>query len=449
MKSSKKFWSDSILSLIDQGLLSALNFLVGISLIRLTSKETYGLYVQLYAGGLFLVMLLDSSIGGPLTTVASGVSNTVRTHLRHAYWRQQLKISLLLAVLVIPVGIMGIGQSDDVVTRWGIALTFASFMLVTGLREYCRTIGFVEHQISSILKQDVAYVVLVVIGFGFIHYFFSINLIAIFTVLTLASFLSSAPKMWHLHAQYGLVKSEDTTQQLAECRTQIIAYAKWALPGAMLAWMSNYSYVYLSGLWLGVVATADLNAARLLLMPIPLAVVAWSRIARPTAGRLIATQDWRGLNRLTLLSILMVEVGILFYVSALVFFLPWLNGHVFGAKYQGLDALISIWGVYFAFNSARCIGTVWLTSGGAFRALLFMSVSAFALVLVVSNLAIPHWGRVGAIMALIVVELYQLVLVWSVTLPRLRRTKADESAKAAELVATLARESDQTESQHA
>ena len=78
-----------------------------------------------------------------------------------------------------------------------------------------------------------------------------------------------------------------------------------------------------------------------------------------------------------------------------------------------------------------------------------MSVSAFALVLVVSNLAIPHWGRVGAIMALIVVELYQLVLVWSVTLPRLRRTKADESAKAAELVATLARESDQTESQHA
>jgi len=423
VRSSKKFWSDSLLSVVDQGVLSALNFLIGISLIRLATKETYGLYVQLYAGGLFVVTLLDAWIGGPLTTVASGVASELRLHLQHYYWRQQLLVSLAFSLFVIPVVVLAIGSgASGYTSAWLIAVSFSSYLMATGLREYCRTVGFIEHQIRTIFKQDVAYVLLVVIGFGILYRYFSINLVAIFSVLALASVTSSAPKMWYLHAHYS--SSMDEHVQIN--RDKLSAHAKWALPGALMAWLSNYSYVYLSGLWLGVLATAELNAARLLLMPIPLAVVAWSRIARPTAGRLIAEKNWSGLNRLTLFSILTIELVIFGYVGCLLLALPWLEHHVLGPQYAGLQPLIWIWGVYFAVNSARWIGTVWLTSGGAFRALLFMGGSALALVLVISTWAIPHWGRVGAIITLIVIELYQLVVVWRVILPKLRHTRIVE-----------------------
>ena len=430
--SSKQFWSDSLLSVIDQGMLSALNFLIGLCLIRLSSKETYGLYVQLYAGGLFVVTLLDAWIGGPLTTVASGVEGTVRTHLLHFYWRRQLMASLALSFLVIPVVVLSIGlTSGETSAVWMIALSFAAYLVATGLREYCRTVGFIQHQMRSILKQDLTYVLLVGAGFGVLYHYFSIHLTSIFTVLTLASVVSSLHKMWFLHVNYEHVKAQSeatpssvSEQQSLEHQAMLKGHAQWSMPGAMMAWLSNYSYVYLSGLWLGVLATAELNAARLLLMPIPLAVVAWSRIARPAAGKLIAQKDWKGLNRLTWFSILLIEFIILLYVLALIFSLPWLEQHVLGSQYVGLESLIWIWGVYFAVNSARWIGTVWLTSGGAFRALLFMGGSALALVLIISTWAIPHWGRVGAIVTLILIETYQLVVVWRVILPKLRQGKS-------------------------
>jgi hypothetical protein len=43
------------LSVIDQGMLSALNFCIGALLIRLVDKDDYGLYGQLYAGGCWRV----------------------------------------------------------------------------------------------------------------------------------------------------------------------------------------------------------------------------------------------------------------------------------------------------------------------------------------------------------------------------------------------------------
>ena len=99
MSVTKKFLSSSILSVIDQGMLSALNFAIGMLLIRLVTKEDYGLYGQLYAGGLLAGLVVDSWIAGPLTTVASAVHDATRKALLRHYWIRQIWSTLLMGGL--------------------------------------------------------------------------------------------------------------------------------------------------------------------------------------------------------------------------------------------------------------------------------------------------------------------------------------------------------------
>ena len=66
-------------SVIDQALLSGLNLLIGLALIRYASKETYGLYAQLFAAGLLTTTLLDALIGTALTTLSTRLASGDRT----------------------------------------------------------------------------------------------------------------------------------------------------------------------------------------------------------------------------------------------------------------------------------------------------------------------------------------------------------------------------------
>jgi len=87
-----------------------------------------------------------------------------------------------------------------------------------------------------------------------------------------------------------------------------------------------------------------------------------------------------------------------------------------------------MWGVYFAVNAVRWIGTTWLMSGGAFRSMFFLGTVTLILVLGITTFAIPYWGTVGAIFALIFVEVFETIVVWKFIFPRLQKPLESVSA---------------------
>ncbi|MCU6435014.1 hypothetical protein LPB67_14650 [Undibacterium sp. Jales W-56] len=427
MSFTRKFLSSSILSVIDQGMLSALNFAIGMLLIRLVTKEEYGLYGQLYAGGLLAGLVVDSWIAGPLTTVASAVQDATRKALLRHYWIRQIWSTLLMGGLAFAiVALVPLATRNSHIGNW-LALAFGAYVIGNGLREYGRTVGFIQSDIVAVLRQDVLYVVLVVISLAGLFSGDYLGLETIFLSLAAASILCAALSAGRLKARTHTPASQQHDAQdemqkaIAGHQDTISGHGRWAILGVLVGWLSNYSYVYLSGAWLGVAAIADLNASRLLLMPIPLAVAAWSRIARPEASRLMADRNWTGLRKLTLFSIAGIELVVCAYVVVLLLLLPWLEAHVIGSKYSGLDPLVMLWGGYFAINAARWVGTSWLSSGGAFRSLFFLGSVTLAMVLAITSWAIPHWGAAGAIIALMAVELFELCVVWKFILPGLQK----------------------------
>lgn len=421
--SGKRLLLHSLASLIDQALLSGLNFALGLVLIRLATKESYGLYAQMVVAGIFASTVLESLITGPLTTIAPGKTEAQRVRLVACLRRFQWQLSALLAVLfgIASVVVGYYAKLPESLPALGLA--FAVYVFANALREYQRSLHFIEGRPRRVLHIDLAYALVVAAGVALLMVTGYFAVPGILLVLGLAN----AVGFWRSGQPHATTPS---SQEQRAAVIEIWQRGRWALPGALVAWATNYSYLYLAAASLGVAASAELNASRLLLMPISLSVVAWSRIARPMASRLFAARDWKHLDRLAWASVAGIEAVTVLYVGVLWLALPWLEAHVLGAKYQGVEPMVLAWGVYFVINSARWIGSSWLTSNDQYRLLLISGVACLAVMLVCAALFIPRYGAWGAILALIAVEVFDFILIWAVFLPRTRRNANRNAAGA-------------------
>ncbi len=108
------------------------------------------------------------------------------------------------------------------------------------------------------------------------------------------------------------------------------------------------------------------------------------------------------------------------YVAILWFMLPWLQTHVLGPQYQNSTPLVLAWGFYFAVNAARWVGSSWLSSNDRYKQLLISGVASLIVMLIASLLLIPSYGAWGAVAALVIVEIFDLILIWGFFLPMTR-----------------------------
>ena len=415
---SKKLLSHSLAALLDQALLSGLNFALGLILIRLATKQLYGVYSQIYVAGIFASTVIEALITGPLTTIAPGKSAQERERLACLLLRFQWQLSIGLAILFGLVSVVVVTLTKVDPHPFWLGGAFAFYIFANAQREYHRSINFIEARLRRVLHTDIIFVLVVVLGMVMLLLLGLLSVATIFLVLGLANIAG----MWRNTNHYSGASSwmHDKMQYRAAV-SAVMQRGRWALPGALVAWATNYSYLYLAAALLGVAASADLNASRLLLIPISLSVLAWSRVARPIVSRLFAARDWKHLDRLAWASVVGIEFFTIFYVIALWLALPWLQAHVLGDKYHGLEPMVLAWGGYFAINAARWIGSSWLTSNDQYKLLLFSSIFCLVIMLISAWLFIPMYGAWGAILALIIVEVFDLMLIWLIFLPMLRR----------------------------
>ncbi|MEI2414839.1 hypothetical protein V8Z80_01510 [Orrella sp. JC864] len=394
-------------SIIDQAWLSALNLAVGLVLIRLTAKQDYGTYAQLYAAGLFAATIAEALITNPLTTLASQYTPARRAAMIAHMDRFQGRLSWGIAALF-GLGCMLAVHLLQLPQAVALGAAFALYVKTNAMREYRRSILFIDEKARQVLGIDLRYGAAVLAATGLLVWLGWLSVPAIFAALALANVLA----LWGTARRPAPAAGEAAgALGYAQAVAESWRRGRLGLPGALLAWGINYSYLYVSAAWLGAEAAADLNASRLLLMPISLSVVAWSRVARPVMGAQIAAGDGAALRRLLWASVLGIELLTLAYVLALWAALPWLQHHVLGPRYANVGPLVLVWGAYFAIYAARWVGTALMMGADRYRYMLGVAVTSF-LFMLVALLLIPRYGTLGAIMALAAVECLSLALVW-------------------------------------
>ena len=418
LKKKYQLLLQSLVSVIDQFLLSGLNFGIGLVLIRVTSKDEYGIYTQLFAAALLASTLLDALLGSPLTTWASRQSADERAEIIATALNLQWFLSVFMAV-IFAFGCTATlsAYHDEAMHIYLTGVAYGLYVFSLTQREFFRTICFLEGKALKVLTLDGYFVVIAFFGGMALWHLEILTLTSVFFLLATANLFSNIQVL-----KFKILRFKNN-DKLKIFFKEIWHLSRWAVPGALVGWAGNYSYLYLASIFLNLAASADLNASRLLLMPIALVGISWSRVVRPTAGRLIAQKNWQLLNNLGLKSVVGMELITCTYVVVLLLSFDWISMHILGSKYSNIEALVKIWSVYFAINVIRNIATSWMACYGAYSDMFWLGTGGLLLQWIFCIFMLPAYGAAGAVASLLAVEVIELLIFYKYLLPKARKTE--------------------------
>lgn len=277
----------SITSVVDQALLSGLNFLVGLYLIAAVPKDAYGLYVQLFAVGVLSCAVLDALIANALANLSSRLSSDEMA-------TKVVSAQLLARLLGFVLALVGMGLAYGLQSgvqhgmgRLQLAFAFGCYLAALSFRDFKRVLLYLEQRTLDVMKLDGIFVAGALLGGLGLHLAGIVSLLSVLLVLTLANLLA-------LFLTASKISSFSRDTQWSTLRGAWLEFwniTHWALPGLALGWLGTSLYLYVVGFHLGLGATAELNASRLLLMPVTLLTVAWQQMARPDIAKLIQGEE--------------------------------------------------------------------------------------------------------------------------------------------------------------
>lgn len=363
-------WIKVFAALTDQVWLSLLNFTISLAFIRIASKQEYALFILLQTP-VFLVQGVQNALFiSPQATVLPASSEERKPLVKNTSAAGQAIVTLFAAVFC-AIGLLVYRYTTTHTDDWTLAAAFAVAIMGAMAREGARAVRYVEARTVHALLGDLAYGLLLLLSLALLAWGNAFTARNVLFTMGLAGMVPLAYVAWGR----TLPRIDRAAWQ------EFWACGRWALPGVLVTWVNLNAYPYVAAAALGTVAVADINAARLFLMPIALSITAWSNLVRPKISAFMAKNESAAVRRLSLQSLVFAETGLAAFIVILVLAYPLLE-HVLGPKYHGLLPLVLAWGVFFTLALMRNIfmATLMATAAG-YRQLHHLSWLVLALVI--------------------------------------------------------------------
>ena len=392
-------WTKVFAALTDQAWLSLLNFTISLAFIRTASKEEYALFILLQTP-IFLVQGVQNALFiSPQATVLPASTEDRKPLVKNTSAAGQVIVALFAAALCAG-GLLVYRYTTTHTEDWTLAAAFATAILGAMAREGARAVRYVEARTVQALFGDLAYGSLLLLSLAMLVWGDAFTARNVLFGMGLSGMIPLA------HAAWGRALPKIDRAAWRE----FWACGRWALPGVLVTWINLNAYPYVAAIALGAVAVADINAARLFLMPIALSITAWSNLVRPKISALMAKNEPAAVRRLSLQSLILTETGLAVFVLFIVLSYPFLEG-MLGPKYHGLLSLVLAWMFFFTVNVMRTIFMATLMSTPAgYRQLHHLSWLALALVIPAMVLLSPR-GPIWVVGVLSGVELLTCLIV--------------------------------------
>lgn len=410
------------LSLVDQGLLSAVNFALGLVLIRFATQEEYGLYTQLIGlQALFSVLHAGLFVSAFLSRLPH-LEGAERAQYRAAMARAELGVTLVSCVLVAVLTWGGARLAGFALSPLAsIAAAFA--LLALWWREFVRAGLFAEMAAGRVLWLDAGYALVVALALVSLIVAGAVSAAGVLACLALGGTLVSAgpilSKLRESRVDFGALRRALGTSWSA---------ARWEVVTSLVTFGHAQTFVFFAALQGGLRAAAAISAGRLIVMPLALAWTSYANVLRPWASRVLVGHDAVvEINRLALRSVLLVLAVSLAYALVLAIALPLLDRMLFAGQFPQVATLAYWWLAYFSLAGMTTIATSLLRSSFEFRGLFFIHAACAALALLAFCAGLAFPAPVAFVVGLVLVEAVLAGACWS----RLRRVFARPSTFAA------------------
>lgn len=397
-------------AVVDQAVLSAANFAVGLLLIRYSGDVAYGRFVLVQAAVLLLIAVQRAWVIDPLTVLAPKKTDAVQREMVGAIkvsQRRFLSRSCLLALLAPPVGYFA-----------GILVPDVALLMTVGLlacwaaleRDYLRGVLMLYYRPETVLAADVVYVAVLVAGVLFAVWLPAFQAIVATLGLAVAAAAGGVPAYRSLSRSPGWLTT-DATPFWREMRTLSV----WATVGATIYWVLGQGYNYILVLKLDTTAVAHVNAIRLLLMPTYLLTIGIKALLLPMSVRWVTDNGFRFLLKRLAQFIVALAALDCIYFALLWFSSDWVLANVLDKQIPNHRFMIAMWFLLSLINLVRDVFLTALLVRQRFKSTARL-VALSALVTVVSMwFALDFMAAPGALVGLAVGELVLLLgVMWMI-----------------------------------
>jgi O-antigen/teichoic acid export membrane protein len=385
------------LAIIDYGLFSGANFLLGVLLARWLSPLQYGAYALAFSIAILIGFFYQAILLEPLS-VFSGTTfrDNLRGYLRTAVWIHWTICLLVCLILWMTALVTKVYGHSTVLASalCGIAVS-APFIM---MHAFGRRAFYLKLAPGPAAFGSTLYFMMVMAGVFVVYRRGWLSPFMAFLVIGLASLVSATIMVFQLNARLetgaGPTNFRVTWGKHWE-------YGRWALATCVVGWIPNYVYVPLISSYSGMAAAGELRALMNLAAPVLQTYAALSMLFLPYAARL---QRGRGRVEDSGLSL---RLGLLFLAGAVAYWAVIIPLRVpiflflYAGKYVGSTYLIPLFALETIAWSASLGHAILLRAMESPRSLFVANSAASVVALALGIPATRFFGLRGVVWSMI------------------------------------------------
>lgn len=394
----KPIISNSIISFVDQSVISATNFTVNLLLLKNLALADYGRFSVFFSLLLFFVAVHGSIITTPTNVLVAGKSKIEGGKYLSSLLIGQFFIFLVIAVigLVVALILPQFGQANFRLTSVCFLL-FACFGTI--LREFFKPVFFNRPRAIYILLIDVVYVFIYLSALFGIIFFSNIYWLIAFGLIGLSALISGTLGIyfWKPNFIFDL-------RSIKKSLLENLDHGKWTFPSVIIANISIYSFLYLLIYLLGEKEAGIASASRLTIMPILLGVQSWAKVLVPHGSKLRVNNQINHLIKILVKASVIFVFCVILYASFFSLVAEQVVHFLFDSQATNAKFLIFLWMIYSCIFVVRQNLTNGLIIFKEFKILFFSSLIAAFFSLSLGCFLIIKYQIAGSISAMIGTE---------------------------------------------
>lgn len=402
LRASVKGWRAWVgkgsLAVLDQGLISGSNFLIGILLARWLVPGAYGAYTLAFSIFLFLSGFHNSLILEPMSVFGAGQHKEQLPAYLGKLLRLQFVLTFGMALLLaLAVSVFAHFASNSALPSalWGASLAIPWILSFW----FCRRSAYLELRSALAVRSAAVYCLLVLL---LLYLSEQLGLLLPFTAFlmqALASLAASAVLLVSIRPQFTSI---DTSPSMRMILNQHWKYGRWVVGTSLVSWLSGNAYYVLVASLLRMEDVAALRALQNFVLPMTQFLTAITLLLLPWASAQFAEQGGVGFRTSIRKISLLFVTGAVVYLVCIVLFGNWLMVTLYAGRYVQVAYLLPL-AVLPLLMAAATQGPGIALAAMQAPSKVFWGYAVAAAITIVVGVPLTHYrGIVGAMSAMVI-----------------------------------------------